>query len=124
MFFRNGFLQRSLWSPAKLVRLCLAAGCCALLVSSLLLFRYPSESLRRVGDTISTSWPLASPSHALEDYDRLASSNTTTSHPIDRLIADAHRLQESLLSQQSKVVPTAAVRYRERRCRHPPPVFD
>ncbi|KAH8669133.1 lipopolysaccharide-modifying protein [Xylariales sp. PMI_506] len=45
-------------------------------------------------------------------------------HPIDHLIAEAHRNFEELLGNRSLTLQDAAQRYRERRGRHPPPGFD
>ncbi len=46
------------------------------------------------------------------------------SHPIDLLISDARAYHKILLEQRSFNLSTAAVRYRKRRHRHPPPGFD
>lgn len=55
---------------------------------------------------------------------RLATLNTHDAHPIDRLISNATKHFERLLSRRSFTLEDAAARYRERRGRHPPPGFD
>jgi len=117
------FSQRRLWTSSSLAR-CLFIACgLTLLVSSLVIFRYPPESLQRIVPTYTPSGH--EPESKTSDYDNIASNaNASASHPIDDLIADARRVQESLLHRQSRDVATAAARYREKRGRHPPPGFD
>ncbi|ORY58088.1 glycosyltransferase family 90 protein [Pseudomassariella vexata] len=51
--------------------------------------------------------------------------NQTPTHPIDRLITEAHAQHEKLLAgHRSHNISSAAERYRQRRGRHPPPGFD
>ncbi|KAI1321677.1 glycosyltransferase family 90 protein [Xylariaceae sp. FL0255] len=50
--------------------------------------------------------------------------NTTSTHPIDDLIRDAHLFHQNVLRERTFDVPSAAARYRERRGRHPPPGFE
>lgn len=122
MLFSNGFARARLWSSPSLARYCLVAGFLTLIVSSLILFRYPPESLRRVTSAYTSGRPTQP---TTQDYDRLSSgSPSDTLHPIDRLIAEARRTYDALLLDRSKDVATAAVHYRKRRGRHPPPGFD
>ncbi|KAL8420776.1 hypothetical protein RB594_003543 [Gaeumannomyces avenae] len=45
-------------------------------------------------------------------------------HPIDQLMREADARFDAMLVRESRSVEEAAVRYRERRGRHPPPGFD
>ncbi|KAL8369562.1 hypothetical protein RB595_000070 [Gaeumannomyces hyphopodioides] len=45
-------------------------------------------------------------------------------HPIDRLMREADARFDAMLARESRSIEEAAVRYRERRGRHPPPGFD
>ncbi len=122
MFFCSGF-HRRLWTSSSVARYGFLATCLTLIASSLVLFRYPPESLQRV---TSAYYPFSTSSGASPAvaYDRLVAASQNATHPIDHLIADARHHFDSLLQYRSKDVATAAARYRERRGRHPPPGFD
>ncbi|OAA67335.1 capsule associated protein [Niveomyces insectorum RCEF 264] len=69
---------------------------------------------------------------ALAAYDRLvadanssaATATATSLHPIDHRIAAARTAHDTLLTRRSHTVADAAIRYRNRRGRHPPPGFE
>jgi hypothetical protein len=48
----------------------------------------------------------------------------TPKHPIEKLITSAHARKRELFGQESHDLEEAAIKYRKRRHRHPPPGFD
>ncbi|TPX10111.1 uncharacterized protein E0L32_001308 [Thyridium curvatum] len=109
------------------VRFGFVAVLLTIVVSSLLLFRAPTGTLRRLRTSLPFGKPSIAPSkYPPAYYEELLQQNPTSfrPHPIDHLIDDARRVQDSLLARQSRDVASAAARYREKRGRHPPPGFD
>ncbi|KAM0326241.1 hypothetical protein ACHAQA_006838 [Verticillium albo-atrum] len=61
--------------------------------------------------------------HGADDWAG-ADANVNGTHPIDDLIKEARLGYQQLLGKRSLTLEQAALRYRERRGRHPPPGFD
>lgn len=82
-----------------------------LLVSTMVFFRHDARDLlqKQAADYLD---------------DVLTKQPESHEHPIEKLIADAHRKHEELFGQNPRDVRGAARAYRRRRGRHPPPGFD
>ncbi|KAK6082606.1 capsular associated protein [Seiridium cupressi] len=97
----------------------------SLALSAVLLFRRPEGFFGRSEHYYDYLWDdVSSPSTAGTPSPEGKTQPPVVKHPIEELVADGHALQEKLLAQRSKDLPTAADRYRKRRGRHPPPGFD
>ena len=60
----------------------------------------------------------------LQDRKIIILNQSTKTHPIDDLIANATVAMNDLISKQTRTLAETAIAYRQRRGRHPPPGFD
>lgn len=82
----------------------------------------PSEYTVKQQHDVNQPRPVQEP--LVDDSSSSTTSHAKGAHPIDRLISDANKHFDDIMSQESRTLDAAAAAYRKSRGRHPPPGFD